>query len=96
MAWASWTTNGLIAGPDGVPTDEGGVLRGELNVHTTWVDGEAIVTAQYAGGSDWYAVSGSPVTCATEPESRDLHQAVVAAVRSGNVAAVLRGAADAA
>lgn len=74
MNWASWTTTRILTGHAGVCTDEAGVLRGEVDVHTTWADGQAIVTAQFSGSADWYTVSGSPVPCETEQESRDLHQ----------------------
>lgn len=90
MTWASWTTTGVFAGAAGVPTDEAGVVRGDLSVHTTWTDGQAILTVQYSGASEWFTITGSPVRCATERQSRDLHQEVVEAVRSGDVAAVLR------
>ncbi|OII66107.1 hypothetical protein BJP40_14460 [Streptomyces sp. CC53] len=90
MTWASWTTTGVFAAAGGVPTDEVGRVHGDLSLHTTWTDGQAIVTVQYSGSSDWYTITGSPVPCASERESRDLHQEVVEAVRSGDVTAVLR------
>jgi hypothetical protein len=95
MAWSSWTTNKLIAGPGGVPTEEAGVLKGEINVHTTWVDGEAVVSVQYFGDTDWYTLAGSPVPCVSEQDSRELHQRVVRAVRAGTASTVLRGASHA-
>ncbi len=69
-------------------TDEAGALTGDVTVHTTWAEGEARVAVQYSGASDWFTMSGSPVPCATEEESRDFHDAVVEAVRLGNRATV--------
>lgn len=70
-------------------TVEAGVVTGDVTVHTTWAaDGQASVAVQYSGASDWFTMSGSPVPCASEEESRDLHDAVVAAVREGNGATV--------
>lgn len=69
-------------------TVEGGVVTGDLTVHTTWAEREARVAVQYSGASDWFTMSGSPVPCETEEESRDLHDAVVAAVREGHGATV--------
>lgn len=69
-------------------TVEAGCVTGDLTVHTTWADNEARVAVQYSGASDWFTMSGSPVPCASEEESRDLHDAVVAAVREGNGATV--------
>ncbi|WP_420710944.1 hypothetical protein [Streptomyces sp. NRRL S-118] len=86
--WASWTTVRVFAGRGGVHTETAGVLTGELDVHTTWVDGEARVAVQHSGASDWFAMTGSPVACTTEQESRVLHEAVVAAVRAGGGATV--------
>ncbi|KOG35992.1 MULTISPECIES: hypothetical protein [Streptomyces] len=88
MSWASWTTAGVYTGRGGVLTDEAGVVTGDLTVHTTFADREARVAVQYSGASDWFTMSGSPVPCATEEESRDLHDAVVAAVREGKGATV--------
>ncbi|MFD8146785.1 hypothetical protein [Streptomyces sp. NPDC059708] len=90
MSWASWTTLGVFAGHGGVRTAEGGVLTGELDVHTTWTagDGLAHVTVQYSGGSHWHTLSGSPVACSGEEASRALHEAVVDAVRAGGPAVV--------
>ena len=84
MSWASWTTPRIITGAGGVRTVEVGVLRGELDLHTTWAEEQAIVTVQLSGSAEWYTVEGSPVPCATEQESRDLHQRVVDAARSGS------------
>lgn len=69
-------------------TDEAGAVTGDMTVHTTWADGEARVAVQYSGASDWFTMSGSPVPCATEEESRELHDAVVEAVRAGRGATV--------
>ncbi|MBT2408521.1 MULTISPECIES: hypothetical protein [unclassified Streptomyces] len=83
MAWASWTTTGVYAGAGGVSTEEAGRISGNLTVHTTWTGAQAQVAVQYTGSSDWFTLSGSPVGCSSEPESRDLHQAVVERVREG-------------
>lgn len=69
-------------------TEEVGVVTGDLTVHTTFADREARVAVQYSGASDWFTMSGSPVPCGSEEESRELHDAVVAAVREGNGATV--------
>ena len=88
MAWASWTTTGVFAGRGGVRTDEAGTVTGDLTVHTTWDGSHADVTVQYSGASRWFTLTGSPVPCATEKDSRNLHQAVVEAVRVGGGATV--------
>ncbi|MFF3956949.1 hypothetical protein ACFYY1_27580 [Streptomyces sp. NPDC001890] len=88
MAWASWTTCGVFSGRGGVLTDEVGVLSGDLTVHTTWADDSAQVTVQYSGAIDWYTMSGSPVRCCSEEDSRRLHDAAVQAVRNGEAATV--------
>lgn len=90
MSWASWTTAGVYTGRGGVLTVEGGIVTGDLTVHTTFVDGEARVAVQYSGASDWFTMSGSPVPCSSEEESRELHDAVVEAVREGRGATVPR------
>ncbi|MEU2660097.1 hypothetical protein ACFWIN_33745 [Streptomyces sp. NPDC127049] len=90
MSWASWTTAGVYTGRGGVLTVEGGIVTGDLTVHTTFVDGEARVAVQYSGASDWFTMSGSPVPCSSEEESRELHDAVVEAVREGHGATVPR------
>ncbi|HWG26801.1 hypothetical protein [Actinospica sp.] len=92
MSWASWTTPRVFAGHAGVRTVEAGVLRGELDIHTTWADGQAIVTVQYSGSADWYTVSGSPVPCASEQESRELHQRIVDGARTNDVPMSLQAA----
>ena len=89
MSWASWTTPRVFGGPAGVRTVEAGVLRGELDIHTTWADEQAIVTVQHSGSADWYTVVGSPVPCATEEESRDLHQSIVDGARTSGVPVTL-------
>ncbi|MFJ1546592.1 hypothetical protein [Streptomyces sp. NPDC088246] len=88
MAWASWTTRGVFSGHGGVLTDEVGVLSGDLTVHTTWADDTAQVTVQYTGAIDWFTMSGSPVPCYSEDDSRRLHEAVVKSVREGAAATV--------
>lgn len=86
MSWASWTTTGIFAGHGGVRTDEAGVLTGDLTVHTTWTGTEARVAVQYSGASDWFTMTGSPIPCLSEAESRSLHEEVVAAVRADTAA----------
>ncbi|MFJ5723170.1 hypothetical protein [Streptomyces sp. NPDC093149] len=90
MAWASWTTRGVFSGHGGVLTEEVGVLSGDLTVHTTWADDMAQVTVQYTGAIDWFTMSGSPVPCCSEDDSRRLHDAVVRSVREGEAATVPR------
>lgn len=90
MDWASWTTTRIRSSHAGVSTVEAGALRGELDIHTTWHDGQAIVTVQYSGSADWYTVVGSPKPCESEQESRELHQAVVDEARTGDVAVTLQ------
>ncbi|MFI9625947.1 hypothetical protein [Streptomyces sp. NPDC052042] len=90
MAWASWTTRGVFSGHGGVLTDEVGVLTGDLTVHTTWADDTAQVTVQYTGAIDWFTMSGSPVPCRSEEDSRRLHDAAVHSVREGSAATVPR------
>ncbi|MEV6652278.1 hypothetical protein [Streptomyces sp. NPDC051219] len=86
MAWASWTTSGVFAGPGGVPTAEADMISGDLTVHTTWSDGQAQIAVQFSGSSDWFTLVGSPLPCPSEEDSRDLHQGVVEAVRAGAAA----------
>ncbi|MFD7609622.1 hypothetical protein [Streptomyces sp. NPDC059828] len=81
--FATWTTQGIIAGSGGVMTTEGGPITGDLTVHTTWIDGQAQVTVQHTGASEWYAMEGSPVTASDEPTARHVHQAAVEAVKEG-------------
>jgi len=73
-----------------VLTDEAGVLTGDLTIHTTWADDMAQVTVQYTGASDWFTMSGSPVPCRSEEDSRRLHDAAVRSVREGSAATVPR------
>ncbi|MFD1659382.1 hypothetical protein ACFSL4_14500 [Streptomyces caeni] len=88
MGWASWTTTGVFAGRGGVRTEEAGIVTGDLTVHTTWDGNHADVAVQYSGTSYWFTLTGSPVTCLSEQDSRHLHQAVVEAVRAGGGATV--------
>ncbi|MFF9349412.1 hypothetical protein [Streptomyces sp. NPDC014734] len=90
MAWASWTTRGVFSGHGGVLTEEVGVLTGDLTIHTTWADDMAQVTVQYTGAIDWFTMSGSPVACGSEEDSRRLHDAAVRSVREGAAATVPR------
>jgi hypothetical protein len=83
MVQASWTTTGVFTGQGGVRTDEAGIVTGELTVHTTWDGRQADVKIQYTGTSEWYTLTGSPVPCPSQQASRNLHQAVVEAVRAG-------------
>lgn len=88
MEWASWTTVAVYAGRGGVSTVEAGIIGGEVDIHTTWAAGQAQVAVQYRGASHWFTLSGSPVPCASADASRQLHDAVVEAVRAGGAATV--------
>ena len=88
MPWASWTTTGVYAGRGGARTDEAGIMTGDLTVHTTWDGSQVDVAVQYSGATNWFTLSGSPVPCPSERDSRDLHQEVVEAVRAGGGAMV--------
>jgi len=81
--WATWTTQGILAGHGGVMTEEAGPITGDLTVHTMWIDGEARLTVQYTGALDWFTVQGSPVAAADEATARNVHQAMVEAVKAG-------------
>ncbi|MFD3698811.1 hypothetical protein ACFWUZ_22125 [Streptomyces sp. NPDC058646] len=83
MGWASWTTVSVFSGRDGVRTEEAGVITGELTVHTTWTENEARFAIQYNGSSEWFTLADGPLPCASEEESRALHEMVVEAVRTG-------------
>ncbi|MEU8691450.1 hypothetical protein [Streptomyces sp. NPDC048665] len=83
MVQTSWTTTGVFTGQGGVRTDEAGTVTGDLTVHTTWDGKQAVVQVQYSGTSLWFTLTGSPVPCPSRQGSRDLHQAVVEAVRAG-------------
>lgn len=80
----------MFSGHGGVLTDEVGVLSGDLTVHTTWAEDTAQITVQYTGAIDWFTMSGSPVPCSCEEDSRRLHEAVVQSVREGAAATVPR------
>ncbi|WP_055588382.1 hypothetical protein [Peterkaempfera griseoplana] len=86
--WATWTTQGIIAGAGGATTVEVGVITGDLTVHTMWADEEARVTVQYTGASDWYTLQGSPVPAPDEATGRAIHQQAVRAVQAGGGAVV--------
>ncbi|WP_443042713.1 hypothetical protein [Streptomyces sp. NBC_00344] len=54
-------------------------------MHTTWIDGLAEIAVQYSGALDWFTLVGSPVPCPSREESRSLHQAVIEAIREGEI-----------
>ena len=90
MVRTSWTTSGVFAGRGGARTDEAGVVTGDLTVHTTWDGSQADVEVQYSGTSRRFTLTGSPVPCSSQQDSRRLHQVVVEAVRAGGGATVPR------
>ncbi|MEV7391875.1 hypothetical protein [Streptomyces sp. NPDC091215] len=83
MVQTSWTTTSVFTGQGGVRTDVAGIVSGELTVHTTWNGRQADVKIQYSGTSEWFTLTGSPVPCPSQQDSRNLHQEVVEAVRTG-------------
>jgi len=63
-------------------------MTGDLTVRTTWDGTRADVAVRYTDTAQWFTLVGSPVPCHSEQDSRQLHQAVVEAVRVGGGAAV--------
>ena len=90
MARAIWTTPDVFAGRGGARTGGGGGMTGNLTLRSIWDGAQAEVVMRYTGTSHWYALAGSPVPCPSEQDSRQLHQAVVEAVRAGGGATVPR------
>lgn len=88
MAAATWTTRGVFTGHGGARADEAAIMTGNLTVRTTWNGEKADVAVRYTDTEQWFALAGSPVPCHSERDSRQLHQAVVEAVRSGGGAVV--------
>ncbi|MEU9131156.1 hypothetical protein AB0D08_24140 [Kitasatospora sp. NPDC048540] len=91
--WATWTTQGILAGHGGVRTVEIGVIKGDLTVHTMWIEGKARLTVQYSGALDWFTVAGSPVAAPDEATARELHQRLVEAVKADSEAVAPQAAA---
>lgn len=86
--FATWTTQGIVAGSGGVMTTEGGPITGDLTVHTMWIEGQAQVTVQHTGATEWYVLQGSPVDAADEATGRAVHQAAVELVKEGGGASL--------
>ncbi|HEV7825600.1 MAG TPA: hypothetical protein VGP02_11890 [Mycobacteriales bacterium] len=75
---------GFRPGPGGVLTDEGGVLIGELTLHTEVApDGRAVLCVADSGGEDWYTVTGGYYQLDDVRRAEDLHIAAVALLSTG-------------
>lgn len=62
----------------GVMTDEVGAVTGDLEIVTRLRDvGLLDVFVRYAGGEEWYTVTGSPVSLGGRSFSTDPHERVV-------------------
>ncbi|GGZ47662.1 hypothetical protein [Streptomyces subrutilus] len=81
MGWASWTTTGIYSAAGGVLTEEQGLMSGDLTLHTTWTGDHVLLSVQYTGASEWFTLAGGRLPCASEEESREVHQRLVEAVR---------------
>ncbi|MEU6974031.1 hypothetical protein AB0A71_41210 [Kitasatospora aureofaciens] len=76
-------TTGIAAGPGGVMTVEVGVITGELTLRTAWDGRFAILSVQYDGAAEWYAVEGSPVPALDRGSVQAVHEAMTAAICRG-------------
>lgn len=53
-------TSTFHATPDGVMTDDAGVITGDLELHTTVDDDLTLrLAVRYAGAAEWYTLTGS-------------------------------------
>jgi hypothetical protein len=68
----------LVAGHDGVMTEEVGAVTGDLELRTT-VDSAGVVTAKvrYAGADEWYRVRGGMCRLADERDHAAVHSLLV-------------------
>jgi hypothetical protein len=75
---------GFTPGVGGVLTDEGGVVAGELTLHTDVMpDGRAVLSVADPAGEDWYTVTGGHYQLDDVSRAEDLHTAAVALLSTG-------------
>ena len=72
-------TADIVTGPGGVMTDEAGVVTGELELETSFADGQAALRVRYKEADEWYAVTGGRVLVA-DPAARDAVHAIAVAL----------------
>ena len=62
------------ATPDGVMTDEVGVITGDLELRTTTDDGGTVhLAVRYAGADEWYTLTGSGAVVHDRRDAAALH-----------------------
>jgi hypothetical protein len=70
------------ATPDGVLTNEVGVITGELELHTTCAgDGTLTLAVRYAGAAEWYTLKGEGYRL-HDPRDHDLVHRLLVTVLS--------------
>ncbi len=59
-------------------TDEVGVITGELVLCGTLDGAELVLSVQYAGAEDWYAVTGGRCTLVDPADAEPVHRLALA------------------
>lgn len=68
----------FTATPDGVMTNEVGVITGDLELHTTCLDDGALTLAiRYVGADEWYTVRGQAYRLHDSRDHPVVHQLLV-------------------
>ena len=66
------------ATPDGVMTNEVGVVSGDLELHTTRApDGTVSLAVRYVGAGEWYTLKGSGLRLHDERDVAAVHTLLV-------------------
>lgn len=66
------------ASPDGVMTNEVGVITGELELHTTHADdGTLTLAVRYAGAAEWYTLRGEGYRLHDARDHQVVHELLV-------------------
>ena len=71
-------TADIVTGPGGVMTDEAGVVTGELELETSFADGQVALRTRYRDADEWYALTGARTTLKDASDLDAVHAIAVA------------------
>jgi hypothetical protein len=71
-------TADIVTGPGGVMTDEAGVVTGELELETSFADGQVALRTRYRDADEWYAVTGARATLKNASDLDAVHAIALA------------------